>query len=83
MHRLEKNPFHAIIALITFLLASAAPEEDTPCKAMWNCQLTFPEIESILLNCLPRPPIGVLHIPQVISSYDNAREVIEINLKKE
>ena len=47
------------------------------------CQLTFPEIESVLLNCLPRPRIGALHIPQVISSFDNTQELIEIYLKKD
>ena len=26
-------------------------------------ELTFPEIKSVLLNCLPRPRIGVLHFP--------------------
>ena len=47
-------------------------------------QLTFPEIESILLNCHLRPRIGVLHFPQVISSsFDNALELIETNLKKD
>ena len=45
--------------------------------------MTFPEIESILLNPLPLPRIGVLHIPQVISSFDNAPELIEIELKKD
>ena len=46
-------------------------------------ELTFPEIELILLNCLPRPPSGVLHIPQVISSFNNTRESIQINSKKD
>ena len=46
-------------------------------------QLTFPEIKSILLICLPRPRSGVLHIPQVISNFDSARELIEINLKRD
>ena len=45
-------------------------------------QLTFPEMESILLNCLPRPRIGVLHVPQVISSFDNTQDLIEINPKR-
>ena len=45
-------------------------------------QLTFPEMESILLNCLARPRVGVLHVPQVISSFDNTRDSIEINLKR-
>ena len=45
-------------------------------------ELTFPEMESILLNCLRRPRIGVLHVPQVISSFDNTQGVIEINLKR-
>ena len=45
--------------------------------------MTFPEIESILLSCPPQPCIGALHIPQAISNFDNAREVIEINLKKD
>ena len=35
------------------------------------------------LNCLPRPRIGVLHFPQVICSFDNALELIEMNLKKD
>ena len=47
-----------------------------------NKVLTFPEIESILLNCLPRPCIGDLHVPQVVSSFDNGQELAEINLKK-
>ena len=46
-------------------------------------QLTSPKIESILLNCLPRPCIGALHIPQVISSFDNTAELTEIDLKKD
>ena len=33
-------------------------------------ELIFPEMESILLNCLPRPRIGVFLVPQVISSFD-------------
>ena len=45
-------------------------------------QLTFPEIESILLNCLPRPRVGVLHVPQVISSFDNMQDLIEIDIKR-
>ena len=45
-------------------------------------KLTFPEIESILLSCLLRPRIGALHIPQVNNSFDNAPELIEIDLKK-
>ena len=45
--------------------------------------MTFPEIESILLNRLPLPRIGVLQIPQVISSFDNTPELIEIDLKKD
>ena len=45
-------------------------------------QLTFPEMESILLNCLPRPCIGVLPVPQVISSFDNTQDLIEINVKR-
>ena len=44
-------------------------------------ELTFPVIESILLNCLPRPRIGASQIPQVISSFDNVPELIEIDLK--
>ena len=46
-------------------------------------QLTFPEIESILLNCLRRPRIGASHIQQVIGGFDNAPELIEIDLKKD
>ena len=46
-------------------------------------QLTFPEIMSVLLKCLPRPRLGVLHVPLVISDLDNARDLIEINLKKD
>ena len=45
--------------------------------------MTFHEIESILLNPLPLPRMGVLHIPQVIISFDNAPELIEIELKKD
>ena len=37
-------------------------------------------MESILLNCLPRPRVGVLHVPQVISSFDNMQDLIEIDL---
>ena len=44
-------------------------------------KLTFPEIESILLNCLPRPRMSVLHVPQVISDSHNAQDLIEISLK--
>ena len=39
-------------------------------------------MESILLNCLPQPRIGVLHVPQVISSFNNTQDLIEINLKR-
>ena len=39
-------------------------------------------MESILLSCPPRPRIGVLHVPQVISSFDNTLDLIEINLKR-
>ena len=31
-------------------------------------QLTFPEITSVLLKCLPRPRLGVLQVPLVISA---------------
>ena len=44
-------------------------------------ELTFPEMQSIPLDSLPRPRIGVLHTPQVISSFDNLRELFVINLK--
>ena len=43
-------------------------------------QLTFPEIELVLLDCLPRPRIGVLHFPQVIRGFDT-RELHEMSLK--
>ena len=46
-------------------------------------QLTFPEIISVLLKCLPRPRIGVVHVPLVISGLDNARDLIQIDLKKD
>ena len=46
-------------------------------------ELIFPEIKSIPQNCLPRPRIDVLDIIQVISSFDNIRELIEINPKKD
>ena len=38
-------------------------------------------VKLIPLNCLPRPRVGVLHVPQVISSFDNTQDLIEINLK--
>ena len=44
--------------------------------------MTFPEMKSILLNCLPRLRAGVLHVPQVISSFDNTQDLIEINLRR-
>ena len=50
-------------------------------RPLW--ELTFPEIESVLLNCLPRPPFGGLHFPQVVSSFDNTRDSIQINVKKD
>ena len=46
-------------------------------------QLTFPEIKSVLLKCLSRPRLGVLQVPLVISGLDNARDLIEITLKKD
>ena len=46
-------------------------------------QLTFSEIESVLLNCLFRPRFSVLHFPQVISRFDNALDLIEMNLRKD
>ena len=52
------------------------------CNCSPNVQLTFPDIKSILLNCLPRPRIGALHILQVISGFGNAPDLIEIDLKK-
>ena len=45
-------------------------------------KLAFLEMESIPLNCLPRPRVGVLHVPQVISSFDNTQDLIEIDLMK-
>ena len=39
-------------------------------------------MESVLLNCLPRPRVGVSHVPQVISSFDNTQYLIKINLKR-
>ena len=35
------------------------------------------------MNGLPRPLIGVLNIPQAISSFDNAIELIETNPRKD
>ena len=40
-------------------------------------------MESVLLNCLPRPRIGVLHFPQVIRRFDNTSDLIEMSLKKD
>ena len=37
-------------------------------------------MESVLLNCLPRRRVDVLHVPQVISSFDNTRDLTEIDL---
>ena len=48
-----------------------------------GANLTFPEIQPILLTCLLQPRTGVLLIPQVISGFDKARELTEINLKKD
>ena len=45
-------------------------------------KLTFPVIESVLLNCLPRPRICVLHLLQVISRFENTWDLIEMNLRK-
>ena len=44
--------------------------------------LTFPEMEPVLLNCPPRPGIGVLPVPSVISSFDDTQELIEIEKKR-
>ena len=38
---------------------------------------------SVLLKCLPRPRVDVLHVQLVISGLDNSRDLIEINLKKD
>ena len=38
---------------------------------------------SAQLKCLPRPRIGVLHVPLVISVLDNAPHLVEINMKKD
>ena len=38
---------------------------------------------SVLFKCLPRPRVGVLHVQLVISGLDYARDLIEINLKKD
>ena len=46
-------------------------------------ELTFLENESVRLNCLPLPRIGVLHFPQVISRFDNTSDLIEMNLRKD
>ena len=48
-----------------------------------HAQLTFPQIMSVLLKCLPWPRLDVLHVPLVISDLDNTRHLTEINLKKE
>ena len=45
--------------------------------------MTFPETESVLLNCLHRPRIGVLHFPQVISRFGNTLDLIEMSLWKD
>ena len=39
-------------------------------------------MESTLLNCLPQLRTGVLHVLQVISSFDNTQGLIEINIKR-
>ena len=38
-------------------------------KTTKNVQLTFPEIISVLLKCLPRPRSGVLHVPLVLAAW--------------
>ena len=43
---------------------------------MVRLELAFPETESALLNYLPRSYSGVLYFPAVISSSNNARELI-------
>ena len=45
-------------------------------KGYYTDELTLYEIKSLLLNCLRRPHIGVLHVPPVSSSFDNARELL-------
>ena len=35
---------------------------------------------SVVVNCLPRLPMYVLHVPQVISGFDSMRELTVINL---
>ena len=67
-----------------FSLAKVKPEinqnfysycDENRRKGYYTDELTLHEIKSVLLNCLPRPRMGVLHVPPVISSFDNAREL--------
>ena len=52
----------------------------TKLKGLAYAELNSPKIKSVLLKCLPRPRLGVLHVPPVISGLENTRDLIQINL---
>ena len=51
-----------------------------PSRLQLRIDLSRDHISSI--ECLPRPRLGVLHVPLVINGLINTRDLIEINLKK-
>ena len=46
--------------------------------AVSNSLTDFPEIISVLLKCLPRPRLGVLHVPLVIRGLENTRDLMKL-----
>ena len=50
---------------------------------VFGSELTFPEIISVILKCLPGTRLGALHVPLVTGGLENTRDLIEINPKKD
>ena len=80
---------HASQPLFDCFCFCCEPHKNFPCalkKHLIKLNITrnciIPEIESISVNCLPQPCINVLHIQQVIRSFDNS-EIVQIILKKD
>ena len=67
---LIKLTFAFLLFLSSFISFKSVGTKEMTVLHSFLAYFTFPEIESILLNCLPRPRVGVLHVPPVISSFD-------------
>ena len=58
---------------ISFMISSVAPTRSSTFYAYLITKIGYRNLKSIPLNCLSGPRIGVLHVPQAISSFDNAQ----------